>query len=186
MKGMKGQFFLAATFTLAIVFFIGLSSQISPANISVPRTASITYLMDNVKSEYPRAANLGLNESKIIETLASFTEFVKEEAKGRGVSFSAIFVLTENVSNNLNVTVGNFLGYATNVSLNVSGEAKNLYIVDAGANSTIFSSPPEAFTLGISFNTTEKNLLLEKYKANLYVILELRKGGNIVKGEVKS
>lgn len=186
MKKFKGQFFLATAFALAILFYMGLSSQISPAGVSEPGTGSINYLFENVRDEYPRVVNLGLNESDVVGILTNFTEFAGGKTRERGGEFSLFFVLTRNASNDVNVTVGNYLGYPVNVDLNVSGDSEVLYVPDSGTNSELFSSPPESFTLGINFNTTEKNLLLEKRKANLYFILEVKKGGNIIKGEVKS
>jgi hypothetical protein len=183
---MKGQFFLATVFALAIIFFVGISSMISPEGLSLRETSSIDLLFDNVRDEYPRAANLGLNESDPVGVLSNFTGFVEGKTKERGAKLSLMFVLTRNESNNLNVTVGNYLGYGTDVVLNVSGDVESIYVSDSGTNSEIFTNPPESFTLGISFNTTERNLLLEKRKANLYLILEISKGENVIKGEVIS
>jgi hypothetical protein len=183
---MKGQFFLATVFALAIIFFAGISSMISPEGVSFRETTSLALLFDNVKEEYPRAANLGLNESDPVRILMNFTEFVEGKVRERGADFSLMFVLTRNESNNLNVTVGNYLGYGMDVILNVSGDVESIYVPDRGTNSEIFTNPPESFTLGISFNTTERNLLLEKRKANLYLILEMMRGENVIKEEVIS
>jgi|GEM_PF-1535980 len=183
---MKGQFFLAAVFALAIVFFAGIASQISPEGTSSAETSSLDILFDNVMSEYPRAANLGLNVSDPVGVLADFTGFVEGKTNERGAILSLMFVLTENVSGDLNVTVGNYLGYGTDVVLNVSGDTESIYVPDSGTGSKLFTDPPESFTLGISFNTKEKNLLLEKRKANLYFILEMSKGEDVIKGEVIS
>ncbi|NIP40475.1 MAG: hypothetical protein GTN39_03065 [Candidatus Aenigmarchaeota archaeon] len=183
---MKGQFFLASAFALAILFFIGISSQITPGSVVTAETTSLELLSDNVKSEYPKVANLGLNESDPVRILMNFTEFVERKTRERGAEFSFLFVLTQNVSDDLNVTVGNYIGYTVNIELNVSGDSETLSVPDMGTDSELFSNPPESFELEISFNTTEKNLLLEKRKANFYFILEMRKGGNIIKEEVKS
>lgn len=183
---MKAQFFLVSAFSLAILFFIGISSYISPESIIFPEMGSANNLFDNVRSEYPRAANLGLNESDPVGKLANFTYFVEKITKEKGVEFSLLFILTQNVSDDLNVTVGNFLGYPVDIEVNVSGDLQTLQVSDNETSSKMFSNPPESFTLGISFNTTEKNLLLEKRKVNLYFILEMRKGENIMRGEVIS
>ncbi len=184
--GKKGQFFLLGAFILAVLFFVGISSQISPESISFPKTSPLETLFDNVKDEYARALNLGLNESRPIEVLTNFTEFVEERLRERGGELSLLFILTENVSDDVNVTVGNYLGYTINVTLNVSDVTKTLHVPDRGVSYAMFSDPPEIFTLGLNFNTTEKNLLLlEKRKVNLYFILEMRKGENIIKGDVK-
>jgi len=182
----KGQFFLASTFALAVLFYAGISFQISPGGISFTEISSLESLFDNVRDEYPKVANLGLNESYPIEILTNFTEFVESKTRERGGELSLVLFLTQNVSDDLNVTIVNYLGYPITADLNVSGDSEILYVPDRGNNSKLFPDPPETFTLGISFNTTEKNLLLEKRKANLYFILEMRKGENIIRGEVKS
>jgi hypothetical protein len=186
MKRFKGQFFLATAFALAILFYIGLSSQLSPEGVSAPETGSINSLFDNVRNEYPRVANLGLDGSDVVGILKNFTEFAEEKTGERGGEFSLLLVLTRNVSDDVNVTVINYMGYEANLGLNVSGDSKEIYVPDGGVSYELFTDPPESFTLGINFNTTEKNLLLEKRKANLYFILEMRKGGNIIRGDVKS
>ena len=141
---MKGQFFLAGAFALAIIFFVGISAQISPEGIVFPKTTSVTTLFDNLRDEYPRAANLGLNESKPIQTLTNFTDFVEGKTKEKGVEFSLLFILTQNVSDDLNVTVGNFMGYPINIGLNVSGNSQTLQISDGGTGSKIFTNPPKS------------------------------------------
>jgi hypothetical protein len=90
------------------------------------------------------------------------------------------------VSDNLNVTVLNFMGSDENVTLNVSGDVDTVYVQQGSLNSSLFTSPPPEFTLILNFNTTEKNVLLEKYKANLYSVLEIRKGDEKITGEIKA
>ena len=105
---------------------------------------------------------------------------------GRGLDLNVFWIVTQNVSDNLNVTVGNFLGYDIHVTLNVSGSIKELDVENGKTNSEFFTSPPSEFELGLNFNTTQKNLLLEKYKANIYFILEMRKGDEKITGETKA
>ena len=183
--GRKGQFFLLGAFILAVLFFVGISTRISPGSISFPKINPLETLFDNVEDEYARALNLGLNESRPVEVLTNFTEFVEEKLAERGGELSLLFILTENVTDDVNVTVGNYLGYPVSIALNVSGVTKTIDVPDRETGYAMFSDPPETFTLKVSFNTTEKNLLLEKRKVNLYYILEMRKGENIIKGDMK-
>ncbi len=183
---MKGQFFLVGVFSLILLFYMGISAYLSPSYAGAVTEEGISNLFDNIENEYPRAFNFGLNVSEPVETLINFTDFAMNITKGRGFDPEFLWLITENVSDDLNITVGNFLGYSAYVNLNVSGNTKVIYVNKGDTNSSLFASPPSEFELRLSFNTTEKNLLLEKYKANLYLILELKKGEDKITGEIKA
>jgi hypothetical protein len=173
-KGMKGQFFLVSAFFLVLIFYMGAAVYLQPSHSK--SGSEIPDLFDNIRSEYPHAFNLGLNESRPSEILSDFTQLSINVSKSRGADLAALWITTVNQSSDLNVTVGNFLGYDTNVTLNVSGSMKTLQVNTGNVESHLFSSPPSEFQLLANFNTTGINLLLEKYKANLYVILNMRMG----------
>ncbi len=183
---MKGQFFLLGTFLFITMFYTGISVFISPSQTSVSAIDDLEDLFENIENEYPRVLNFGLNDSSHVSKLVNFTDFAINLTKGRGSSLHAIWLVTENVSDDLNITVGNFLGYSATVTLNVSGDVEEVYVDNGETGSLLFTSPQSEFELGLNFNTTEKNLLLEKYKVNLYLILEMRKGGNKITGEIKA
>lgn len=183
---MKGQFFLVGAFLLILLFYMGISAYLSPSFAGVLAGEGISNLFDNIENEYPRAFNFGLDASEPVETLVDFTDFAMSMTSGRGYDLGVLWLVTENVSDDLNVTIGNFLGYPTDVNLNVSGETGAIHVSDGNTNSLLFTSPPSEFELALSFNMTEKNLLLEKYKANLYVILEMRRGEDKITGEIKA
>jgi hypothetical protein len=183
---MKGQFFLVGALLFILMFYLGFSLFLSPSHTSPVMGNGISDLFDNIENEYPRALNFGLNVSKPVDTLANFTDFAINITEGRGSHLRAFWLVTENVSDDLNITAGNFLGFSIDVTLNVSGVTKVMYVDNGNTNSSLFTSPPSEFELGLNFNTTEKNLLLEKYKANLYLILEMRKGEDLIVGETKA
>ena len=183
---MKGQFFLVGAFFLILLFYIGISAYLSPSFAGAVAEEGISNLFDNIENEYPRAFNFGLNVSEPVETLVNFTDFSMNITEGRGSDLRVLWLTTENISDNLNVTAGNFLGYPAYVNLNVSGDTKAVYVNNGDMNSSLFTSPPSEFELRLSFNTTEKNLLLENYKANLYVILEMTSGEDKITGEIKA
>lgn len=183
---MKGQFFLVGAFFLILLFYMGISAYLSPSYVSTSTREGISDLFENIESEYPRAFNFGLNASEPVKTLVNFTDYAIDIMKGRGLGLEVLWLVTENSSGDLNVTVGNFLGYYTTFTLNVSGDVKEFGIGNGDTDSLLFTSPPSEFGLGLNFNTTEKNLLLEKYKANLYSVLGMRKGEDMITGEIKA
>jgi hypothetical protein len=181
-KNKKGEFFLLAAFAFIIAFYIGISSYISPGFSGI-ESSGIIYLQKNIEDEYPKVLNLGLNESKPITNLVNFTLFVQNVTKSRGMDLSVFWLVSRNVGDDLNVTLGNFLGDPINVAVNISGDIKALNISDKSIRSFLFSSPPSEFNLTINFNTTERNLLLEKYKVSMYFFLELEEGDNVFRSE---
>ncbi len=182
---MKGQFFLIGAFLLIMMFYVGISLYFSPSH-SVQGGHQISDLSENILAEYPRAFNFGMNSSSPSQVLANFTGLAVNLTGQRNAELKVLWIITQNVSDDLNVTAGNFLGYPAEITLNVSGEVKNLYVGSGAVNSTLFASPPSEFELRANFNTTEKNLLLEKFKANLWVLLEISDGGNKAAGEIKA
>ena len=182
---MKGQFFLVGAFLLIVMFYIGISVYITPSFAKPSLKESTENLFDNIKNEYPRALNLGLSGSHV-QAMEDFTNFAANLTRKMNADLRVLWVITENVSDNLNVTVGNFFGSDHYVTINVSGEVKVMHVPDSGINSTLFTSTPAEFRLGLNFNTTQKNVLLEKYKVNLYSILEMAKGTDRITGEIKA
>lgn len=183
---MKGQFFLIGAVFLILIFYIGISAYISPSFMKPSLGKSTENLFNNIKNEYPKVLNFGLNASSPVRTLVNFTNFAVDMSSGRGSDFRVLWLVTENVSDNLNVSVGNFLGYPLDIDLSISGDTENLYLSDGETGSVLFTSPASEFKLVLNFNTTEKNVLLEKYKTNLYSVLEITKGYERITGEIKA
>jgi ABC-type Na+ efflux pump permease subunit len=184
-RKMKGQFFLLTASFLIIILYLGISVYLTPS-FSAGAGSDLSDFFSNIRDEYPRAFNFGLEAANPATTLADFSRIALNATNERKANLHALWIMTQNDSDDLNVTVGNSFGQELNVTLNVSGDAKVLRVAEGGVNSTLFSSPPSEFQLRASFNTTEKNVLLEKYKASLYVILEITKGSNRIAGETKA
>lgn len=182
-KNLKGQFFLIGGFLVLLLFYMGISTFFAPAYTQKGIRGEMSNFFSNVRDEYPVALNLGLNSSGGAQALVNFTGIVVNASKSRGASLAALWILTQNASDDLNVTIGNYMGTALNVTLNVSDAMSTLEIGNGETASVIFVSPPSEFAFQASFNTTGKNLLLEKYKTNLYVFLEMRKGSDKITGE---
>lgn len=182
----KGQFFLIGAFFMIIVFYTGISAFISPSFMEPSMGETTGKIFENIKNEYPRAFNLGMDGSDAAGTLVGFTGFVRNVSRARNSQLAVLWVVTQNVSDDLNVTLGNFLGYAGEFVVNVSGDAKTIHVGDGETNSTLFASPPSTFELILNFNTQQNNVLLSKYKSNLYAVLEMTVGSDKVTGEIKA
>ncbi|MBN2042257.1 MAG: hypothetical protein JW754_00460 [Candidatus Aenigmarchaeota archaeon] len=185
-KRMKGQFFLIIAFMLIILFYIGISVYLSPPGISETLSNDIDFIINNIENEYPVAFNLGINESDGPGRVINFTIFARNLLKERNIELYSMIFFTESTGSNVNVTVANFLEEPEYVSVGISGDDRILYVQNGSVNSTIFTDPADIFTLDIIFNSIQKNLLLGKYKSNLYFYTELKKGYDIIVGERKT
>ncbi len=188
MKGerMKGQFFLIFSFMLIIIFYIGISVYLSPPGVSETLSNDIDFIIRNIENEYPVAFNIGLNESDGIGKTINFTIFARNLLKERNIDMYSILFFTELNGNDVSVTVANYLEESEYVSVGIAGDDRILYVQNGSMNSTVFIDPAEIFTLDITFNSIQKNLLLGKYKSNLYFYTELKKGYDIIVGERKT
>jgi hypothetical protein len=179
-KLLKGQFFL-----LGAILIVGLIFWVLPKPdvLVESHTEDITYLFKNIQNELPRALNLGINESRPIDHLKNFTLYIDSKMSEHLINFTCLWIVTEGDSalSELNITVGNFLGYTTTIILNLSGAVKNLVVFPDSTNSTIFSSVQSEFNLTIKFNGEEENVRWQRDKINLYAMIELKRGENLIK-----
>lgn len=182
-KGMKGQFFLIGAFIIIILLYTGITAYISPEGFSGGAPHEITFLLGNLLNEYPRALNYGENQSSGIESLVNFTLFARNVTKERNMDLYSLWIVTENVSDDLNVTVGNFQGDTLDVVIRVDSEENRLTVQNGGLNWTTFTGPSEVFSLNVSFNNEEKNLILGKRKLNLYYTVGLESEDDLMVGE---
>ena len=181
----KGQYFLLGAIIIITLFFTGFYLVKNESLFASSYEANdLKYLFYNTQSEYPRAFNYGINESDITGRLRNFTEFSRSVYSGNILNFTALCIYTTNISDNLNVTVINYLGSDTQVELNVSGTVKNLTVAEGGINSTLFMVVSPKFVMTVRFNSQEKQLSMVRDKYNLYSYLQLRRVSEIIKGSV--
>ncbi|MBN2102352.1 MAG: hypothetical protein JW716_05780 [Candidatus Aenigmarchaeota archaeon] len=181
----KGQYFLLGAIIIITLFFTGFYLVKNESIFSSSYKADdLKYLFYNMQSEYPRVFNYGINESDITVELRNFTEFSRSIYSSNILNFTTLLIYTTNISDNLNVTIVNYLGYDTEVELNISGTLKNLTVTDEGLNSTIFSAVNPKFVMTVKFNSQEKQLSMVRDKYNLYTYLQLRRKSEIIKGSV--
>jgi len=185
-RRLKGQFFLLSAFFLLLMFYLGVSAFLAPSFARPDMRSEVSELFENLEGEFPRVANAGLNASNAAADLADFSAIAVNATGARGAELRILWIFAVNSGDDVNVTIGNFIGGALNVTLNLSGDSRTLEVGGNEIASSLFASPPSEFSLRANFNTTEKNLLLEKYKASLYTYMALRKGNDLIAGETTS
>ena len=184
-RSAKGQYFILGSIIIITLFFTGFYLVRNETIFTYSYKADdLKYLFYNMQSEYPRAFNYEINESDIAGELRNFTEFSRSTYSGNIINFTALWIYTTNVSDSLNVTVVNYLGYGTEVEINVSGTVKNLTVAEEGLNSTLFMAVSPKFVITVKFNSQERQLLMVRDKYNLYSYLQLQRESEIIKGSV--
>jgi hypothetical protein len=180
-KKQKGQYFLLAGFFIVIILYAGL-----PAATTLVRAESqdIVLLSDNMLKEFPKALNFGYNESGSLETLVNFSRFCESVANGLFMDYAVLWVVAEPNGNDVNITAGNFLGHATTVTLNLSGQVTALAVADNSTNSTLYSSLAAAYNLTIAFDTEEAKVYWPRDKLSLFAFLQIIRGEDIVKKDI--
>jgi len=175
---MKGQFFLVGALLLISAFFIGFAS-IREAFVIVP-DRDMSFLSGNVMGEYPNALNLGLNSTGGLAALENFSRFLNASLSERYVDFQALWIESENVSSDVNITVGNWLHATESVTLSIGGNDETLTVAPNATNYTSFLSPGASFSLAINFSQSNLSVQWRREKASLYVYTNMSRGGNII------
>lgn len=176
-KPMKGQFFLLGAVLMITIFFIG-SVSTREVFVSLP-DADLPYITTNLMAEYPKALNLGSNSSGGVEAVINFSGFVNSSLSERYIKFHSLWVVTQNSSTDLNVTVGNWLGSSQEVSLGIGATSSTLSIPPSGINYTTFSAPGTNFTLTINFSENNGSLYTWRDKTSMYLYINLSRGDNM-------
>jgi len=175
---MKGQFFLVGALMLISAFFIGFASVREAFVITPDR--DLSFLSDNAVREYPRALNLGLNSTGGLAALENFSRFLNASLSERYVDFQALWVQCDNVSSDVNVTVGNWLHATESVTLSIGGTDKTLLVAANAANYTSFTSPGASFNMAINFSQSNLSVAWRREKASLYVYTNFSRDDNAV------
>jgi len=184
-RKLKGQFFLIAGLLLALMFFAGLPT--AGTLVQTPVAADLKYAYENIEYEFARALNLGLNESDQIDTLKNFTVFMTNSLSTRSIALDTLWAVSEgNTSSMINVTVGNFLASAVNVTLNLTdaGGTHTITYMDVpkdSANWTEFHSVTSDFNLTLAFNDDSGTVEWERDKVNIYALVNMTRGETIKK-----
>ncbi len=187
-RALRGQFFILGAILLIILFFIGL--PITKPVLNSP-SEDLPYISRNVQSEFPRALNLGLNHSSEHHSMGDFTLFFNRTLADHSVRFKALWIYTKNHTTGVNLTIGNYLGSGTTVSLSASSVESELptsatervFVHHNGTNTTLLLGTGSPFNLTISFNSVSSTVELLRDKVNLYMFFEINRGEDLVREE---
>lgn len=172
---MKGQFFILG----AVILIVALSSGINPirgAMVSIP-TEDIPYFSSNLKSEFPRAFNFGLQSGTPAQTLSSFSRFVNSTLLEHYMNFSTFWVYAKgDGSTTLQFTAGNFLGSDTSLHLNLNGALKSISVPNNSTNSVTFTGVPSDFNITIMYGDESDTVEWVRDKGNLYCLFKIIRG----------
>jgi hypothetical protein len=180
---MKGQYFLIGAVILSALFFLALplSTQVSSSVSS-----DFSYISENLRSEFPHAANLGLREGSPPQTLSDFTGVVRDSLKERFIDSKFLWVLTTTQAGSTTITVytGNFLGSTQDITLDVEGNQRSFPLSDGLYSTETFLSVPQDFSLSISFQGEQKSFTWKRDKSNLYASSLIQRGQDIAKLDI--
>jgi hypothetical protein len=180
-KNVKGQFFIIGAILICALFFVSLPLAGPAARQAA--VGDLEQLSLGLGNEFGRALNLGIEEGRPIACLKDFTTFTDSVLLDRFSSFQAFWVVSEPSGTGIKVTSGNFLGSEAAVTLNISGDARNLDIPDSGNMTESFSPLPKSFSLDVSFPGGARTLEWARDKTSIYVYYRMDRQGNSVARE---
>ena len=177
---MKAQFFILGALLLATLFFAGL-----PITGHLVRTVSddMEQFSENLEMEFPHAMNLA-NDLGDIERLGDFSAFADSQITQRNAEFRNLWVVTEPIGSNVNVTVGNYLDEDMTVVLNISNNIQMLLIPANAEDSVMYFGVPSQFLLRVTVPELDRELTLQRDKINMYSFFSLSRGEDFIRKEV--
>jgi hypothetical protein len=183
MKQMKGQFFLLGAILLCSLFFIGLPT--SQVLIDTP-SHDLDYVLQNLEKEFPHALNLGLDDGNPRQVMENFTSWTRGLAKGFFMNLSSVWIFAQGdpSTGNVTISVGNYMGSDMSIELYLDSEHKSLFVQDGDSDSVTYSSVGSSYDLSVTFGAGAKNLLWQRDKANLFVLIELLRGDDLARKEI--
>lgn len=179
---------------LCALFYIGMPP---PESVTMAFTGDLPYLHENIREEFPRAFNLGLNQSRSFAFLLNFTRFMYEKMDERNINFTCMWLAAEHedpdrpLTSDLNVSIGNFLGLETSFSVNItvggSETVQSVVIADNSTGSLTFQwdDISHIYNLTVGFNNYEKKITLPRGRAGLYARLELNRAGETIINDIE-
>ncbi len=197
-KKLKGQFFVLGAILIVTLFFVGLPK---PYPLTQTRSSDMVYIFKNLEREYPIALNLGLNESDPVNTLMNFTWFADRVMDEHMINFTVLWIITETTnetSEDLNITIGNFLGHDTIIKVVIvtPGEPSSWTNVTINNNSTnsTYRGPPspavaQTFNLTITiFSESETKAFTyqQREKVNFYALISIERDENVIRAWIES
>ena len=180
---MKAQFFIIGTVLICVLFFSGLVFY--KTGIKTTPSKDLFYVSENLKSEFPKALNLGLKEKKGSSDFFEFNKFIKNMLQEKTVKFYSFWLIAEPLGTGLNVSVGNIRKPGT-VIININGDEKTISLNEEETKSAVFSNPPEEFQITLSFGNKTKTMRWVRNKVSLYCWFSLERGENAASNEIEA
>jgi len=180
-KPMKGQFFIIGALIICVLIFFGL-----PLGIDLVTTGSddLSGIAGNLETEFPHALNTGINRTAPVATLHNFSLASKDYCLARMADFRTLWVVFEYDNGDFNVTAGNFFGESKTVTVNISGDVRDITVPQGSENSTLFSTAGSRFSTGVSLDGDTTEFVLVANKTSFFCTLSLGRGGDIVKKQI--
>ena len=177
---MKGQFFVLGAILLASLFFVGL-----PITGYMTKTVSdnLNQFSDNIEAEFPKAMNLAIDAGNI-ERLGEFSTFIDYQLSQRNTQFRNLWLSTEGIGNDVNITMGNYLDQDITIILNISDTIQMVFMPAETIDSVEFVNVAEQFTLRMTFPEIDRELNMQRDKINLYSFFGISRGDDVIRKEV--
>jgi hypothetical protein len=177
---MKGQFFILGAVLLASLFFIGLPMT---GYVVKPISGDFEYLSGNIAAEFPRALNLALKAGST-ESLGCFSTFLENQVGQKNAYFKSLWVVAEGSGGNVNVTVGNYLKRDITIVLNISNVIEMIYMPSGTMDSVTFTGVSSPFVFRVISPESDREMVLQRDKANLYAFFSISRGEDMLRKEV--
>ena len=185
-KKLKGQFFILGALALAIAFYTGLNI---PEMAVPPEMDDMVFFTENLKKDIPLSFNFGLNDTSGLQTLNNFSLLTKDVIGGHYINYSLAWVVVEGITpTEVNMTFGNYWGKDLDVNLTVQGAGIpiTLFVPNNSTKSAVSPVPGILFTLSVEFDGENRSVELSKDKINLYGLIQLKRGENLIREEIIS
>jgi len=182
---MKSQYFLAGAVVFCVLFFMAIPFT---ARVVKSKSNDLAFILENLRMEFPHSLNLGLNRGRPLETMSNFTEFTRGFLKERFIESQFLWIISysEPGNSSLTVSLGNFLGSAKDITVQVGVEQKSVHIADGSVSSIIFQSVPSEFYISIYFDGERRTMEWVRDKVNAYIFVRLKRGEDIARLDIEA
>ncbi len=181
---MKGQYFLLGAMILCSLMFLALPLS----GIGHTKTDDFSDISLNIRREFPRSVNLGLEKGNPEENAYDFAAFIRDSLRGRAVSVRMFWVISKPVpgSGALNVSVANFLGEEGDFSVEISGDRRSFHLSDGEMSYTVFAMAPSDVVISLGSPEGQETLEWKRDKVNLYLFYEMVRAGDVSRNTLEA
>ena len=165
---------------MCALFFVGM--PIYAPQIQAPRS-DLSFVSANVASEMPKALNLGMKAGSGTDGLQDFCAFARGRLLEQDMGMKGLWVVSETQGSGILVTVGNSMGQAESVSVQIDASSRVFELDDGESQSSMF---PAGGQVEVQFSGRSWQGEWAEEKANLYAFIEIAKGGDIAVQEIEA